>query len=58
MEEAIYNHIPIVGIPFYLDQQANVKKMVSRGCALYINLKTITKDQFKQVLIEAIQNQK
>jgi len=58
MEEATFNHIPMVGMPFFGDQPANVKRMVSKGLGLSVAPETITKDVFKNAVMEVISNPK
>ncbi|EFN61275.1 Ecdysteroid UDP-glucosyltransferase, partial [Camponotus floridanus] len=36
-EEAVYNAVPLIGLPFLADQYTNVNKMVSLGVAKYLN---------------------
>ncbi|KAF2889863.1 hypothetical protein ILUMI_16310, partial [Ignelater luminosus] len=55
-EEAIYNEIPMVGIPFIGDQQANVQKMVNKGMALFVSHETMDKDTLKAAILEVLNN--
>ncbi|KAF2902531.1 hypothetical protein ILUMI_03654 [Ignelater luminosus] len=55
-EEAIYNYIPMVGIPFMADQQSNVQKMVSKGMAVLVNHDTMDKDTLKAAILEVLKN--
>ncbi|KAF5287793.1 hypothetical protein FQA39_LY15729 [Lamprigera yunnana] len=56
MEEAIYSHIPMIGMPIFADQQYNVKEMSKRGFGLSINMKTLTKEELKEKVLEVINN--
>uniref|UniRef100_A0A1Y1LQ31 Glucuronosyltransferase n=2 Tax=Photinus pyralis TaxID=7054 RepID=A0A1Y1LQ31_PHOPY len=58
MDEAIYEHVPMVGIPFYGDQPFNVKKMVRKGFGLELDYRTLNKEQFKAAVLEVINNPK
>ncbi|KAF2900031.1 hypothetical protein ILUMI_06156 [Ignelater luminosus] len=58
MEEAVYNHIPIIGISFFGDQVVNVKKIVSMGLGLSIDRTSIDKKTFKNTILEVINNPK
>lgn len=58
MEEAIYNHVPLLGMPFYADQYSNVEMIVSRGFGLSIHHEGIKKDVFKETIVEIISNPK
>ncbi|KAF2906126.1 hypothetical protein ILUMI_00042, partial [Ignelater luminosus] len=55
-EEAIYNNIPMVGIPFIGDQQSNVQRMVNKGIALLVDHETINKATLKAAILEVINN--
>lgn len=56
MEEAIYSHVPMVGIPFFVDQPINVKIMVTKGLGLSLNHETMDKESFKETVLEVINN--
>ncbi|KAK5640108.1 hypothetical protein RI129_010919 [Pyrocoelia pectoralis] len=55
LEEAIYSGVPMVGVPFFGDQSANVKRMEIRGVSLTVNYATLTKEEFKEKILEVIQ---
>lgn len=52
------NHIPLVGIPFFADQPANAVMMEKKGFGINLDHTKLTKDQFKQALLEVINNPK
>ncbi|KAF5287790.1 hypothetical protein FQA39_LY15726 [Lamprigera yunnana] len=56
MDEAIYSHVPMLGMPVFADQQFNIKKMVKKGFGLYIDYKKLTKEEFKEKILEVIGN--
>ncbi|KAF5287319.1 hypothetical protein FQR65_LT02192 [Abscondita terminalis] len=56
LEEAIYNHVPLLGMPFYADQYSNVDMLVYKGFGLSVNHDTLKKDEFKEAIIEVITN--
>ncbi|KAK4872737.1 hypothetical protein RN001_014766 [Aquatica leii] len=58
MDEAIYDHIPMIGIPFMGDQKFNVNKMVNKGFGLSLDYKTLSKEKFKTTIFEVINNPK
>ncbi|KAF5302525.1 hypothetical protein FQR65_LT00897 [Abscondita terminalis] len=58
MDEAIYDHVPMLGMPFFGDQEFNVRKMEKMGFGLYINHKTMTKEELKAAILEIIENPK
>ncbi|KAK4872739.1 hypothetical protein RN001_014768 [Aquatica leii] len=57
-DEAIYDHIPMIGLPIFFDQKFNVNKMVNKGFGLSLDYKTMSKDEFKATILEVINNPK
>lgn len=57
-EEAIVNHVPLLAIPFLADQHANAKKIKKLGMGLHLDILTLSKDQFKEAIMEIITNPK
>jgi len=43
-EEAVYNAVPLIGLPILADQYTNVNKMVSLGVAKYLNYRNISRE--------------
>ncbi|XP_069686787.1 UDP-glucosyltransferase 2-like [Periplaneta americana] len=43
-EEAIQAQVPLIGIPFFADQDVNVRKVVEAGAGIYVDFQDITKD--------------
>lgn len=58
MEETILARVPVVGMPFFVDQPYNVKQMVSMGFALSVDYRDMTKERFKAVILEVINNKR
>ncbi|KAK4872741.1 hypothetical protein RN001_014770 [Aquatica leii] len=58
IDEAVYDHVPMVGIPFLGDQSMNVLKMVEKGFGLQVDHNTLNKDTFKATILEVINNPK
>ncbi|KAK4872332.1 hypothetical protein RN001_014361 [Aquatica leii] len=56
IEESISARVPILGMPFFVDQPFNVDKMVNLGCALSVNYKNLEKEQFTSAILEMINN--
>ncbi|KAF5304679.1 hypothetical protein FQA39_LY09456 [Lamprigera yunnana] len=56
MDEAIYSHIPMVGVPFFADQDFNIDKMVKKGFGLSVDYRTLKKEDFKETILEVINN--
>ncbi|XP_049819203.1 UDP-glycosyltransferase UGT5-like isoform X2 [Aethina tumida] len=58
IEESLENGIPMLGLPFFVDQPQNVKKLILEGIGLGANLKTDSVDQIKRQITELIENNK
>lgn len=58
MEESIHFKVPLLAIPFFGDQQANVDSMVSKGLGLSLDHHNIQQSTFKAAIIEVITNEK
>ncbi|KAK4881464.1 hypothetical protein RN001_004783 [Aquatica leii] len=58
ISEAVYHHVPIIGIPVMSDQRSNIKRMVSKGCGLLIEFKDASKKDFLTAILEVINNPK
>uniref|UniRef100_A0A1Y1KFZ1 Uncharacterized protein n=1 Tax=Photinus pyralis TaxID=7054 RepID=A0A1Y1KFZ1_PHOPY len=56
MEEAIFEGVPMVGMPVFADQPGNVQKMVRKGFGLYVNIWGLEKGALKQAVVEVIEN--
>lgn len=56
LEESLLNFIPVVGVPFLADQQANVQKVVNKGMGLMIDHERLDKNTFKNAILEVINN--
>ncbi|XP_031330447.1 UDP-glucuronosyltransferase 2B17-like [Photinus pyralis] len=57
-DEAIYDHVPMVGLPFFADQHRNVEKMAEMGMGLYVEPKNLRKEDLKAAISEVITNPK
>ncbi|KAF2893558.1 hypothetical protein ILUMI_12612, partial [Ignelater luminosus] len=58
IDEAIYDHIPILGLPFFMDQITNVQRLVHKGLGLSLDYKTLDKKILKATILEIINNPK
>ncbi|KAK4872736.1 hypothetical protein RN001_014765 [Aquatica leii] len=56
IDEAIYDHVPMVVMPFFGDQPFNAKKIVKKGFGLSLNYPTLTKKEFKETILGVINN--
>lgn len=50
--------VPLIGMPFFGDQPANVLKIIELGIGLGIDKLTVTKDDLKNAIIEVAENRK
>ncbi|KAK9886010.1 hypothetical protein WA026_014796 [Henosepilachna vigintioctopunctata] len=58
IEEAIMNHVPLVGLPFFGDQPANGNVLQKKSLGITLDYKTVTKEVFKETIIEVMTNPK
>lgn len=58
MEEAIFNYVPMIVLPFYGDQHNNADKMVARGCGLQLDHTKLDVKSFKTAILEVLNNSK
>ncbi|GLV31320.1 UDP-glycosyltransferase family 49 member B2 [Carabus blaptoides fortunei] len=58
LEEAIRKRVPLVGMPFYIDQPKNMDRMEKLGIGKVIDKATLTKKSFKKIIIEVAENSK
>jgi UDP:flavonoid glycosyltransferase YjiC (YdhE family) len=54
--EAAYRGVPIVGIPFILDQKVNARKFVKRGLGVLLYYDTLTKESVLTAVREILNN--
>ena len=48
--EAVYNGVPVVGIPFYGDQRINIASLQARGMGIHLEYTNITKQSVLDTL--------
>ncbi|KAF5296148.1 hypothetical protein FQR65_LT19842 [Abscondita terminalis] len=56
--EAIYNGIPIIGIPFYGDQSANVAESVIKGYGVCVPYLDLSERTLSSAIVEVMNNSK
>lgn len=52
--EAIYNGVPMVGIPFYFDQRANIAKVQERRLGKFVDFNSLTEDSIYSAITEVL----
>jgi len=57
-QEAVYNGVPILGMPIYFDQQKNINEGKKAGYALGLDYRTVTVEELRGLLLELIENPK
>lgn len=57
-EEAIYNQVPVLALPFIADQHRNAKRINEIGFGLHLDFSKLTKEGFKNSILEIINNPK
>lgn len=56
LEESIHYRVPMVGMPFFGDQEFNVDRMVKVGIAKSIDCNTFTSEELEKTIIEVAGN--
>ncbi|KAG5861030.1 UDP-glucosyltransferase 2, partial [Gonioctena quinquepunctata] len=54
--EAIYFGVPMIGVPFFVDQKTNVAHSVAEGIAILINLRELSETTLYDALTEIVNN--
>jgi glucuronosyltransferase len=55
-QEAVYNAVPMVGIPLFSDQHHNIENYVSKGIAVKLDYYSISKDSVISALQTILEN--
>ncbi|KAF5302526.1 hypothetical protein FQR65_LT00898 [Abscondita terminalis] len=55
-DEAIYDRVPMLGMPIFGDQEGNVAKMVAMRLMVSVNYKTMNEEELKAAVFEVINN--
>lgn len=58
LEEALHAEVPLVVVPRISDQFHNAKRAVRRGMGLTIDFETMTKEDFRDAILEVANNPK
>ncbi|KAK4883896.1 hypothetical protein RN001_000167 [Aquatica leii] len=57
-QEAIYHAVPMVGIPYFIDQNENMARLINKGVAVYLNNKHFTFGNIHGAITEVLRNPK
>lgn len=57
-EEAVYNAVPLIGIPVIADQYYNVRKMVSLGVAKELIFQNISREIVNASIIDILNDKR
>lgn len=58
IEEAVDRAVPMIVIPFFVDQFPNSRRVTNKGIGISLDLNEMTADKFKQNILEVIENPK
>lgn len=56
IEEAIASEVPLLALPFMVDQHFNAKRIQKLGIGLSLKFSTLSKDEFKNAILEVIED--
>ena len=54
--EATYCGVPLIGIPLFADQHANMDLYVKKKIAVKLNLEDINEENFKNAVVKVLKN--
>lgn len=54
--ESQYHGVPMVGIPFFGDQQANIANVIKSGFGLGLEYARFTEEDFRKAVVEVLEN--
>ncbi len=57
-EEAVYHGVPLIGIPFFGDQDMNAKQAKNHGFLYQLDWNTLTEQQLMTAIKEVLNNKK
>lgn len=50
LQEAIYHAVPMIGLPFFIDQLSNIEICVEKNIGIRLDLKTLTETKLNNAL--------
>lgn len=57
-EEAIANTVPLLVVPFFVDQFDNAERVAALGVGQLLDFGALTKQSFKSAIVEVIKNKR
>jgi len=57
-EEAVHYAVPLLGLPVFADQHAQVRKMVSLEVAKCLNIRDITREDLNATIIDFLSDKR
>lgn len=57
-QEAIWIGIPIIVMPFFMDQKSNTKILVDKGVGIYLDIKTLSTQSILHAVEEVLYNER
>ncbi|XP_012530233.3 uncharacterized protein LOC105833218 [Monomorium pharaonis] len=56
-QEAIWKGIPLIVMPFFMDQKSNAQMLVAKGVGIYLDIKTLSKQSILHAVEEIFYNE-
>ena len=57
-QEAIWKGVPMIVMPFYVDQKFNAQKLVAKGVGIYLDVKTLSTQTVLRVVEEILYDER
>jgi len=57
-QEAIWKGIPIITMPFFMDQKPNTQILVAKGVGIYLDVKTLSVQTILHAVEEILYNER
>ena len=57
-QEAIWKGVPMIVMPFFMDQKSNTKVLVTKGVGIYLDIKTLSTQSILHAVEEVLYNER
>lgn len=57
-QEAIWKGVPVIGMPFFMDQKPNVEILVQKGAGVRLDFKTLSTESVSDALEKVLYNER